>query len=84
MSQNTSECDEAKQTELEKLRHFNTYKEVIDKGQFRISTTWILTEKNNEVRARLVARGYEETTITQKDSPTVQISVMRLFIALSV
>ena len=58
-------------------------KQLIDEGQFRISTTCVLCEQNNEVRARLVARGYDETTVTQNDSPTISKSVMRLFIAIS-
>ena len=59
-------------------------KQLIDEGQFRISTTCALCEQNNEVRARLVARGYDETTVTQNNSPTISKSVMRLFIAISV
>ena len=82
--QDTPECDKAKQIELEKLKHFNTYTEVIDEGQCRISTTWALCEKDHEVCARLAARGYEETTITQNDSPTISKSVMRLFMAIFV
>ena len=46
--QDTPECDKAKQIGLEKLKHFNTYTEVIDEGQCRISTTWALCEKDHE------------------------------------
>ena len=47
--QHTPKCDKAKQSELEKLKNFNACTEVIDEGQFRISTTWVSHEKNNEV-----------------------------------
>ena len=76
--QHTPKCDKAKQSELEKLKNFNACTEVIDEGQFRISTTWVSCEKNNEVCARLLTRGYEETTITQNDLPIISKSVMRL------
>ena len=65
------ECLQAKQTEIQKLQEFQTYEEIKDVGQFKISTTWVLSEKGEEIRARLVARGYEEMTAIQSDSPTV-------------
>ena len=40
--QSTEECKEAKRVELQKLKDFDSYKEVTDVGQFRISTTWVL------------------------------------------
>ena len=78
------ECMEAKHVELEKLRNFDTYEEVEDEGQFRISTTWVLSEKGNAIRARLVARGFEDMSMYRKDSPTVAKSSMRMIIAVSV
>ena len=50
---------------------------------FNISTTWVLWEKGDEVRARLVARGYEEPDEIQKDSPTISKSGMRTFLAMA-
>ena len=67
----------AKKTELEKLKHYNIYEEVCDNGQPRISTRFVMTKKGDQVRARLVARGYEEDTYTQSDSPTVSKAAMR-------
>ena len=58
--QSSSDCMEAKNAELKKLADFQTYKEVDDYGQERITCTWVLSKKGNETRARLVARGYEE------------------------
>ena len=59
----------AKFVELNKLKEFDTYKEVPDEGQFKIFTTWVLWNKGDEVRARLVARGYEDMQNYPKDSP---------------
>ena len=76
------ECMKAKEVELEKLKNFDSYEVVQDCGQFRISSIWVLTKKDNgEVRARLVARGFEEESSTENDSPTIGRSTLRLFFA---
>ena len=80
---NTPECLAAKEAELSKLKHFDTYKVVPDKGQEYITTTWVLTEKGEEIRARLTARGYEETAEVPKDSPTMQKPTLRLLLTLA-
>ena len=80
---NTPECLAAKEAELDKLKSFETYKVVEDKGQEYISTTWVLTEKGDEIRARLTARGYEETEEFPKDSPTMQKPTLRLLLTLT-
>ena len=52
------------------------YSEIVDKGQQCISVRWVITRKmkdgNSVVKARLVARGYEEESLiwVRKDSPT--------------
>ena len=77
-------CIEAKQAELRKLQEFGTYEEVSDTGQFVISTRWVLTEKDDKtVKARLVARGFEEDFSARKDSPTIERSAMKLFLGLA-
>ena len=78
-----SECMQAKQVELKKLKDFDTYQEVDDTGQYRISTTWVLWWKGDEVRARLVARGYEETGSFRTDSPTVCKSTVRILLSVA-
>ena len=67
--QNDDECKNAKATELRKLLDFDSFDEVDDVGQYRISTTWVLWHKGEEVRARLVARGFEETEKVPSDIP---------------
>lgn len=75
------ECIKAKQVELQKLKEFDTYEEVENVGQDCISTRWVLWQKGDEVRARLVARGFEETTKVPSDSPTIGKSSMRIFLS---
>ena len=77
-------CMAAKLVELNELKEFDTYEEVPDEGQFRISTTWVLWNKGDEVRARLVARGYEDMQNYPKDSPAVGKSSMRIVLAMAV
>ena len=78
------DCDDrvflAKQCELEKLRNFATYEEVEDIGQKKLSTRWVITEKENQVKARLVARGFEENFYVQRDSPTVGKGALKVFL----
>jgi transposase InsO family protein len=78
-----SACMEAKKAELDKLKQFGTYSEVSDSGQRCISTRWVLNQKGEEVKARLVARGFEEESETQNDSPTISKSALRLFLAIT-
>ncbi|CAG2239162.1 unnamed protein product [Mytilus edulis] len=75
-----NDSDIAKQLELQKLRQFNTYEEVEDGGQKTISTRWVITNKNGETRARLVARGFEEHSFIPKDSPTIGKGSIRIFL----
>lgn len=82
--QNDQECLNAKIDELQKLLDFDVYTEVDDEGQVCISTTWVVTKKGEQVKARLVARGFEEVEDVQKDSPTVSKSTMRILMAVAV
>ncbi len=63
------------------------YQEVKDTGQSYISSRWVVTTKgehNQQVKARLVARGFEEICDLKKDSPTVTKTVIRLLFTLAV
>ena len=73
----------AKMEELSKLQAFNTYKVVDDVGQERITTTWVLTEKGSEIRARLTARGFQEEGDFPTDSPTVQKHSIKILLAIA-
>ena len=82
------DCRDAKKVELEKLKQFDTISEVEDSGQFRISSTWVMWVKehsggNSEVRARLVARGYEEQEEVISDSPTIDQVNIKLMLAMA-
>lgn len=81
--QNTSECDQAKMAELEKLKLFGTYEEVDNQGQICISTKWVMWYKGSDIRARLVARGFEEDVELQKDSPTIGKSAIRIVLSIA-
>ena len=70
----SQEVVDAKQRELEKLEENNVYKVIPYTGQKTISSRWVMTEKYKDgekiMKARLVARGYEESSNLRKDSPT--------------
>ena len=68
----------AKEAEIQKFKEFDVYKEVKDVGQFAISTRWVVTNKGDIVKARLVARGFEELSYNQCDAPTVTKPCLRM------
>lgn len=80
---NGEACVAAKRVELDKLVEFGTYDVVDDVGQVRVSTTWVLWRKGEEIRAFLVARGYEEECVAKKDSPTLNKSSLSLFFTIA-
>lgn len=82
--QGSQECVDAKMSELEKLKRFNVY-DIVDQPPDKencVSSRWVLTYKGEEIRARLVARGFEETHDIQVDAPTVSKSVLRMFLTI--
>eukprot|EP00795_Rhopilema_esculentum_P016981 gene16981-biopygen6075 len=71
-----SDVLQAKHVELRKLKDFDVYDEVEDVGQPCISTKWVITHKDGGMKARLVARGFEETQYIESNSPTVAKTTM--------
>ena len=78
------DCIQAKEEELKKLRDFQVYEEVQNFGQRPISTRWILWKKGATTRARLVARGFEESLDSYVDSPTIGKCVVRIVLSTAV
>ena len=82
---NEPECVAAKHTELKKLKDFEVYEKVPFRGQDTVSTKWVLWEKGDEIRARLVARGFEEKSNDScVDSPTVGKVIIRIVLIIAV
>ena len=81
------ECVEAKQKDLKAFEDFEVYTEVEDKGQERLSSRWILTDKSTpqevKVKARLVCRGFEETVEVQADSPTGSKETLHMLLCIA-
>lgn len=77
----------AKKKEIENWQKFQVYEEVDDKGQNCITTTWVITEKRIDgqmgIKARLVARGFEDQEVVQTDSPTAAKSTLRILICIA-
>ena len=80
---NDTDCIAAKEAELQKLKDFNAFEEVDDIGQKRISTRWIICQKGDGVKARLVARGFEDDEDVRQDSPTIGKSAMRTIMTIT-
>ena len=78
------EVIDAKLKEVENLQNHDVYEEVnSSRINSCVSTRWILTEKcvegKKNIKARLVARGFEEdSTLMVKDSPTCTKESLRM------
>merc|ERR1712240_149792 len=83
------EIIEAKKSEIENLKTYETFEEVKDEGQEAIGSRWIITEKQKhdgqkkDYKARLVAKGFQELDQPQSDSPTAAKENFKLLMALS-
>ena len=76
---------DAKLAELQSWKDNDVYEEVHFNNQFCISTRWVITEKivdsKVKLKARLVARGFEESDMDMpKDSPTCSKQSFRLML----
>ena len=86
---NKPEVIAAKETELKNLQDYETYEEVQDTGQDRITSRWVVTMKEahdgqkTKCKARLVARGFQEEEPPLSDSPTVLRESNKLFTAVA-
>ena len=79
---------EAKDKELQNWNDNDVYVEVDDIGQESISVRWVITEKivkdEKVIKARLVARGFEEDSLRlTKDSPTCSKECLRIALAIA-
>ena len=78
------EVKQAMALEIENWKHHDVFQEVEDEGQSGVSCRWVITEKYKEgercLKARLVARGFEEAEMEKirKDSPTCGKDSLRL------
>ena len=81
------EIKKAKNVEIEKWKEEGVYEEANDEGQEKVSTTWVISEKMKDeklvVKARLVARGYEEEKSSiRADSPTCMKNSVRIMLGI--
>ena len=83
------EIREAKMKEIAQWEENNVMVKVPNEGQEAISTRWVMTKKEVNpqtyiVKARLVARGFEEDTSNlKKDSPTCSKENLRILLAIA-
>ena len=79
----SSEVISAKTDELNKLKMFDVYEEVPDVGQVCIDTRWVVTYKGDGIKARIVARGFQERQCVPSDSPTVAKTAFHCVLAVA-
>ena len=77
----------AKRDELQKWEEFNAYTIVNDEGQERITTRWVINEKQEhdglkvKIKAMLCLRGFQESEKPRSDSPTSALIKIVLAVA---
>ena len=74
----------AKNDELNKFKEYGVYNEVKNIGQSTVSCRWVITKKGETVKARLVARGFEEMLVGNVDAPTVNSTSLWILISVCV
>ena len=77
--------DEYKDAKLDELANWKSkavYEEVDDVGQPFMTCRWVLTQKPDQKKARLVVKGFEDPALDQvvKDSPTCAEDTLRVVI----
>ena len=85
---NSEEISSAKDRELENWKNNCVFSEVDNNGQDVISVRWVVTEKykggKSIIKARLVARGFEEESSNlDKNSPTCSKEAVRLTLSVA-
>ena len=78
-----------KKAEIRNLQDYETFIEVKHKGQTRVGSRWVITEKEahnrhkTKCKTSLVTRGFQESSKPQSDSPTAAKESFKLLTALS-
>ena len=71
------------------MTKYGVFEEVEDNGQERISSRWVITKKEKadgqktDYKGRLVARGFQEKSAPQSDSPTMLRESLKLFFSVA-
>ena len=77
---NAKQIAEAKEKELDNLKHFNVFEEVDDDDKNVIGSRYVLTEKpDGSVKTRFVVKGFQEHNTNQADSPTAGRESLKVF-----
>ena len=76
---------EAKKEELKRWKDYDTVQQVNRGMDMNVLTSrWVVSEKGeNQVKARLVVRGFEEEVYPQSDSPTASKESFKTFLAIA-
>ena len=78
-----NDAHKAKLVEMKRWIENDVFEKVEDCGQNTVSVRWVITEKPDDgLKARLVARGFEEDLDNRTDSPTCSKDSLRLSLAL--
>ena len=86
---NSPEVITAKEAEMANFIRFEAFEEVEDVGQPRISSRWVVTEKQEhdgmkvKIKSRLVVRGFQEAEHPRSDSPTLSKESLKMMMSIA-
>ena len=85
---NNTSVRKAKLKEIDNWLIHDVFEEVENEGQHTISVRWVITERllkgDLDIKARLVARGFEEdTSHLNKEAPTCGTDIVRLTVTMA-
>ena len=74
---NSPEVIQAKELEFKNFQKFDAFNKVEDVGQHRITSRWVITQKEDhdgmktKIKSRLVVRAFQEDEEPRSNSPTL-------------
>ena len=72
--------DLAKEEELQKWKDYEAFEEINEQANLDVlSSRWVITQRGDKIKARLVVRGFQENEKPQADAPTANRELLRIF-----
>ena len=76
--------DLAKEEELQKWKDYEAFEEIDEQANLDVlSSRWVITQRGDKIKARLVVRGFQENEKPQADAPTASRESLRIFLSIT-
>ena len=76
--------DLAKEEELQKWKDYEAFEEINEQANLDVlSSRWVITQRGDKIKARLVVRGFQENENPQAVAPTASRESLRIFLSIT-